>query len=96
MYTYATDIVKTFGPLLDWTTGKHVENTGFTGPSKVLQSDLIFLNIKFPIEGLPPRIFWRDNQTTTIRVSVGPSLILLTEDRWISRCLLRNKSLRVR
>ena len=40
LYIY-TDIVKTFGPLPDQRTGKIVENSGFTGPPKVLK-DLIF------------------------------------------------------
>ena len=41
------DIAKTFGHLLDRRTSKHVENSDFTGPPKVLldAEDLIFFNI---------------------------------------------------
>ena len=48
---------ETFGPLPDRRTGNHMENPSFTGPPKFLQ-DLIFFNIKIPIEGLPTGIFF--------------------------------------
>ena len=51
------DIGKTFGPLLDRRTGNHVENPSFTDLPKVLQ-DLIYFNVRFPIEGLPIGIFF--------------------------------------
>ena len=51
-----TDITKTFGHFLDRRTSKDLENSGFTGPQKVLH-DLIFFNFRFPTEGLPIRIF---------------------------------------
>ena len=41
-FLHDTDILKTFGALPEWRTSKHVENSGFTSPPKVLQ-DLIFV-----------------------------------------------------
>ena len=51
------DMGKTFGPLPDRRTGNHMENPSFTGPPKCLQ-DLIFFNIRIPIEWLPTGIFF--------------------------------------
>ena len=83
-----TDIRKTFGPLPDRRTGNHMENPSFTGPPKLLQ-DLIFFNIRIPIEGLPTGIFLPDRRTSTI---VFSSVLHCfhrsrTEDRWVSQCL---------
>ena len=74
------DIGKTFGPLPDRRTGNYMENASFTGPPKLLQ-DLIFFNIRVPIEGLPKGFFLPDRRTSTITVSIGPPLFSPVKDR---------------
>ena len=67
--TYA-DITKNFGPLLDQTTCKHVTDSGFTGPLKVLQHLFLTLDSQ-----------WRGSlQELAIGVFIGPPLFIPGKD----------------
>ena len=52
-----------------------------------------FFNIRVPVEGLPTGFFLPDSRTSTTMVFIGPPLFSPTEDRWISRCLMKFFSL---